>query len=246
MCDFALIMCRPSSRVMYASGFTLEQEAMLPLSPATALGGCSWSVHLASLLPLPSSQDGFSGVMGTQPISMSGTCRKWPAVGLPLKLVVRRYTCTRGIYDVWLYVMYATLEEDLPIPPLKEWYIYTNSMEIIPMQGVSGLTAMVSMIMMYALVYEVWSSLLGLIKVEVWLVCFIVITLQWTGAIMNFPLSSQYQLLVNNNVIFYCILCHGDFVWDSCVVFFPSLPSVVHGSILFCCLDSPNRTSWSL
>ena len=100
--------------------------------------------------------------------------------------------------------------------------------------------------MMYALEYEVWSSLHGLIKVEVWLVCFIEVNLQWTGANMDFTLSLQYQLLVNNNVILYCILCHGDFVWDSCVDFFSSLPSVVHGSILFRCLDSPNRTSWSL
>ena len=87
---FASIMCRPSCRVMYASGLPLEYKTQMPLSPATALGGCSWSVHPASLLPLPSSQDGSMGVKGTQLIIMSGTCRKWPAVGLLSTLVVRR------------------------------------------------------------------------------------------------------------------------------------------------------------
>ena len=123
--QFTLIMCRLSSRVMYASGLHLEYETMMPLSPATALDGCSWSVHLASLLPLLSSQDGSTGVMGTQLISMSGTCRKWPAMGLPLMLVVRRYACIRGIYDVWQYVMcmYTTVKGDLSsIHPLREWY----------------------------------------------------------------------------------------------------------------------------
>ena len=97
MCDFALIMCRPSSRVMYASGLPLEYEALKPLSPLIALGGYSWSVHPVSLLPLSSSQDGSMGVMGTQLISTLGTCRKWPAVRLPLMLVVRRYACTHDV-----------------------------------------------------------------------------------------------------------------------------------------------------
>ena len=63
----------------------------MPLSPATALGGCSWSVHPASLLPLPSSQDGSTGMKGTQLINMSGTCRKWQTSMLPLKLELRRF-----------------------------------------------------------------------------------------------------------------------------------------------------------
>ena len=101
MCSFALLMCRPSCRVMYASGLPLEYKALMPLSPVTALGGCSWSVHPASLLPLPSSQDGSTGVKETQLIITWRTCRKWPAVGLPLMLVVRRYACTCVIYDMW-------------------------------------------------------------------------------------------------------------------------------------------------
>ena len=141
MCHFASILCRPSSRVMYASGLPLEYKALMPLSPVTALGGCSWSVHPASLLPLLSSQDGSMEVKETQLISTSGTCRKWPAVGLPLKLAVRRYACTHGVYNVWQYVYIC-----------HTWRECITSTYSIVVYRISAVKNRVFMVMMYMLV----------------------------------------------------------------------------------------------
>ena len=154
MCNFALLMCRPSCRVMYGSGLPLEYEALVPLSPVIALGGCSWSVHPSSLLTLPSSQDGSTGVKETQLIITWRTCRKWPAVGLLLMLVVRRYACMCYIWCVTICNVYATLEVS-PIRLLKEWYINTNTLRTILKEEFHTWKNMVSMVIMYTLVYEV-------------------------------------------------------------------------------------------
>ena len=154
MYDFAFIVGRPNSRVIYASGLPLEYEALKPLSPVTALGGCSWSVHPASLLPLPSSQDGSTGMKGTQLIITWRTCRQWPAVGLPLMLVVRRYACT-VIYDVWQCVKCIPQGDLSPIHLLKEWYINTNTVRTIPKKEFQAWQTMVSRVTMYTLAYEV-------------------------------------------------------------------------------------------